>query len=397
MNTRSAAFTVAASAIAALTVLASGHKVEAASDFPFARLRTSIHELFSPPRRVRRARPKQAGIAEQSRARAARTAARTAAKTEAEQQSKSAAPAPEPAPRRRAARRKPEPALAAPAPSARAERAVRQPRPRPLEAPPGPKQTATPKDRPAEPRSRRAAARARTAALPPANQGPADEAEPSPDPVTTAHPPTPSACQLRLTPDLAAVQLLPPISAGQCVVDDLVRLNTVTGRDGRRIAIAPPATLRCPMAEAVIHWVRDDVAPVALDLGAALKSVGVDTSFECRSQNRVAGAKLSEHGHANAIDLRGVTLANGATVVFTDPAVRREARERLRQAACARFTTVLGPGSDGYHENHIHLDLRERRHGYRLCQWDVRDPTVVASVPFPPERPSSAPPRSAAR
>jgi hypothetical protein len=35
---------------------------------------------------------------------------------------------------------------------------------------------------------------------------------------------------------------------------------------------------------------------------------------------------------------------------------------------------VLGPGSDGYHENHVHLDLLERRSGYRICQWDVRDP-----------------------
>ena len=48
---------------------------------------------------------------------------------------------------------------------------------------------------------------------------------------------------------------------------------------------------------------------------------------------------------------------------------------RLRDSACHRFTTVLGPGSDGYHEAHIHLDLIERRQGYRMCQWDVREPS----------------------
>jgi hypothetical protein len=58
---------------------------------------------------------------------------------------------------------------------------------------------------------------------------------------------------------------------------------------------------------------------------------------------------------------------------------------------CGRFTTVLGPGSDGYHETHIHVDLAERRGGYRMCQWDVRDPAPVAAVetaiPLPPPRP----------
>ena len=81
---------------------------------------------------------------------------------------------------------------------------------------------------------------------------------------------------------------------------------------------------------------------------------------------------------------------------FTDIADDKDARERLRQAACARFTTVLGPGSDGYHENHIHLDVIVRRGGYRICQWDVRDAESIASVvPLPPERPASAPPRTA--
>jgi hypothetical protein len=55
-------------------------------------------------------------------------------------------------------------------------------------------------------------------------------------------------------------------------------------------------------------------------------------------------------------------------------------RDALRETACARFTTVLGPGSDGHHEGHIHLDLAERGHGYRICQWDVREPPKHAAV-----------------
>jgi hypothetical protein len=66
---------------------------------------------------------------------------------------------------------------------------------------------------------------------------------------------------------------------------------------------------------------------------------------------------------------------------------------------CARFSTVLGPGSDGYHENHIHVDLMRRRNGYRaMCQWDVRVPEAAPAlasaktIPLPPPRPKIEPP-----
>ena len=94
----------------------------------------------------------------------------------------------------------------------------------------------------------------------------------------------------------------------------------------------------------------------------------------------MVGAQLSQHGLANALDIRAFTLADGKVLGLTDPAVAKDLRLRLQETACARFTTVLGPGSDGYHEDHIHLDLAERRSGYRLCQWAVRDPAEVAAL-----------------
>ena len=63
---------------------------------------------------------------------------------------------------------------------------------------------------------------------------------------------------------------------------------------------------------------------------------------------------------------------------------------------CARFSTVLGPGSDGYHEDHIHLDLMERRNNYKICQWDVWDPLPPIAPLLPAERPDEAPPREVA-
>ena len=101
-----------------------------------------------------------------------------------------------------------------------------------------------------------------------------------------------------------------------------------------------------------------------------------------------SGARTSEHGYANAIDIRGVRLADGKFVEFTERTVDKPLREELKKDACARFRTVLGPGSDGYHEEHIHLDLRDRNRDFKLCQWDVLDP--VANIPLPRPRPPEA-------
>ena len=213
-----------------------------------------------------------------------------------------------------------------------------------------------------------------------------------PPAVETPEPAPPSPCVLRLTADIAIVEPLPPIiAANGCGIADPVRLSAVMSKDKVRIAVTPPATLRCTMAEAVAQWVRDDVAPIAATLGAPLGGVANFDSYECRGRNRVVGAMLSEHGKGNAIDIRALTLANGKNYELTDMHVDKDARERLKASACARFTTVLGPGSDGFHENHVHVDLAERRSGYRLCQWAVRDPNEI--IPLPRERPADAPPR----
>jgi len=45
----------------------------------------------------------------------------------------------------------------------------------------------------------------------------------------------------------------------------------------------------------------------------------------------------------------------------------------MKKTACLRFSTVLGPGADLYHEEHLHIDLAARRNGMHLCQWTVQD------------------------
>jgi hypothetical protein len=129
------------------------------------------------------------------------------------------------------------------------------------------------------------------------------------------------------------------------------------------------------MAEAIVHFVRQDLAPAAAGMGAALRAVENYDSYDCRGRNRVSGAVLSQHGLANALDIRAVRLKDGRVVRPADAGAPREFRAAMKAAVCGRFTTVLGPGSDGYHEDHIHVDLAERHSGYRICQWDLHDGT----------------------
>ena len=192
-----------------------------------------------------------------------------------------------------------------------------------------------------------------------------------------------AGCAARIGIDAAVVEpLLPFRGNGECGAENAVRLVAVRDRDGREIKLQPAATLQCPMAEALVRWLREDVAGA---LGAPLAWVSAAPSYECRGRNGAAGGKLSEHGRANALDIALFALADGRRVAPTDRALERALRESLKASACARFTTVLGPGSDGYHEDHVHVDLIQRRSGYRLCQWEMQDPVA----PLPRARPAA--------
>jgi hypothetical protein len=249
------------------------------------------------------------------------------------------------------------------------------PKPRPSEAP------STERDKPDKEQQ----------ASPP-NGKPDQQASQAPQPT-----PQPSACRLALTDQVAIAPSIPDIKgAGGCGGEDLVRLEAIVLPDKRRVSVKPAAILRCPMASALAEWIRSDIAPLAERLGSTVSDLDNFDSFECRGRNRIVGAKLSEHGRANALDVRAFKFADGSTISLTDRTVPRGLRESVLHSACTRFSTVLGPGSDWYHEDHIHLDLMERRGNYRICQWDVWDQLPQKAPLLPAERPDEAPPREVA-
>jgi hypothetical protein len=197
----------------------------------------------------------------------------------------------------------------------------------------------------------------------------------------------PSDCALRLA-EIAQFANQPTLNGpGQCGASDVVRLEGIMMPNSALVTVMPAATLRCPMAEAVAQWVRNDLGPAMAELESPLASLTTHGSYECRGRNNAVGAKISEHGRGNALDLGPVRLANGSIVDLSKRSTPRLFRQRVRDAACRRFTTVLGPGSDPYHAEHIHVDLAERAHGYRMCQWDIREPEAGAEVPIPLRKP----------
>src|SRR5882672_11392006 len=123
-----------------------------------------------------------------------------------------------------------------------------------------------------------------------------------------------AACLGRLTKDIAIASPLPPIESDGCEVPDVVRIEAIVLKDKSLVAVTPPATMGCTMAESLARWVRDDVTSIVREMGSPLRSIDNYASFSCRPRNNVAGAQLSEHGHANALDIRSMKLADGRSV-----------------------------------------------------------------------------------
>ena len=135
--------------------------------------------------------------------------------------------------------------------------------------------------------------------------------------------------------------------------------------DSGRVLIKPVALLRCPMIPQVDHWVVSVVQPAAHHIyGMPLVEISIAGSYSCRPMNNVAGGMLSEHGHANAIDVAAFIFADGSRVSVKG-GWHAGGRERaflqaVHDGACGQFTTVLSPDYDANHRDHFHLDLARR-------------------------------------
>jgi len=178
-----------------------------------------------------------------------------------------------------------------------------------------------------------------------------------------------SACRERLT--LLGVRFAPhpPIKDHDCEIADPI---DVTALDVG-IALKPEATLTCPAAEALARWALEAVAPrVKADLAGDLAGLEIAGSYGCRTRNGQAGAPMSEHSLGNAVDIAAFEIGPKRRLAMKpaagEPQAEMDWRASVRRAACSYFSTVLGPGADPEHADHLHLDVKDRNNGYRICE-----------------------------
>jgi hypothetical protein len=184
------------------------------------------------------------------------------------------------------------------------------------------------------------------------------------------------ACLARLAALGVSVQAAAaPVGGKACIISMPIRVETVIVWNGRGTVIQFPdqPLIDCRLAEPLARWVGGVVAPVfAASFSSALKAVRTGPGYECRNRNREAASKISAHATGLALDISSFELADGQIVSIDSASnpVSEAALGTVRTAACGWFTTVLGPGSDAEHENHLHLDIQQ--HGadgrYRICE-----------------------------
>ena len=153
----------------------------------------------------------------------------------------------------------------------------------------------------------------------------------------------------------------------------VLRPFTVSATANGWVQLQPSALLRCQMVPAVDDWTQRVVIPaVRYYYGAQLVELKVAASYGCRPMNHVDGARLSEHGHANAVDISAFVLGDGR-VVTVKAGWAGDARDSaflraVHRGACDVFTTVLGPSYDANHHDHFHLDLARHGGSGRICK-----------------------------
>jgi hypothetical protein len=140
-----------------------------------------------------------------------------------------------------------------------------------------------------------------------------------------------------------------------------------------QVSMKPAATLACPIVSALDRWLTDSVQPASMRwFGVRVVEIKQISAYSCRGMNGNPHAHISEHAFGNALDIAAFTLADGRRITVKGgwrgmPEEQGFLRD-VQAAACQQFNTVLAPGSNAHHEDHIHVDLMRRASRRTICQ-----------------------------
>lgn len=177
------------------------------------------------------------------------------------------------------------------------------------------------------------------------------------------------ACRQQLKKLGVVYRDLPRINDGpSCGIDYPVELSGLSGN----IAVKPAVKLNCQVTEAFAKWVKYELAPSSrYRYWSGVRTIRPLGGYSCRTMNSRRGNPMSEHARGNAIDVGKFVLKNGKEIDVRKKGLfafrERGLLKAVRADSCKYFHTVLGPGSDPFHKDHFHFDLRTRKSGYRHC------------------------------
>lgn len=155
-----------------------------------------------------------------------------------------------------------------------------------------------------------------------------------------------------------------------CGIDKPIKVTEVLPG----IKLKPDAVFRCPVALGLARWMKESVIPaarVAAPDQGSIVGINQASSYICRLRNGAETGKVSEHARGNAIDIASFSFEKGKDIAVQprreDSTLIGAFQRTVSSAGCLFFTTVLDPESDAAHETHFHLDVLERKGGYRYC------------------------------
>lgn len=177
----------------------------------------------------------------------------------------------------------------------------------------------------------------------------------------------------------AVFEIRTPISGEQsgdagCGIEEPVAVTAIeTGAE--RVNFRGTVTISCDFAKIVTDWVRSDVLSISeKHFDARIETIATGPGYQCRRRNNQPDGKLSEHALGKAIDISGFRLSDDTFVSvekdWGEDTKKGRFLKAIHASACKRFTTVLSPEGDAFHQSHLHLDIG--CHGkdctYLICQ-----------------------------
>ena len=159
-----------------------------------------------------------------------------------------------------------------------------------------------------------------------------------------------------------------------CIVEGAVELDAVSSPFGK-VSMPGKPTMACVFARQFTTWVRNVAAPLTLAyMESKLAAIETGAGLVCRTRYNMPGEKISEHAKGNAIDIAAFRLENGQKLSVKDASASTKIdgvlMRTFRATGCGYFTTILGPGSNEAHKDHLHFDygMHGSTYNYRVCE-----------------------------